>query len=74
MIGGAANSHTLESRFVLSPQLVQFPSLAVPHFESLMCHVTMANKICFGHKYPIPLHALLTNHMHSVINAQARGS
>lgn len=31
----------------------------------------MANKISFGHKIPpIPLHILLTNCLHSVINAQ----
>lgn len=58
MIGGATNSHTLQSGFVLSLHLEQFPSLVVLHFESLVHHVTVANKICFGlrkKKKPIPL-------------------
>ena len=59
-----SNSHTLQSGFVLSLHSKQFPSLVVPHFESLLHHVTMANKICFGHKIPHPpahfAHKLLT--------------
>lgn len=50
MIGGATNSHTLQSGFVLFLHLEQFPSLVEPHFENLVHHVTMANKICFGYK------------------------
>lgn len=52
MIGGATNSRTVQSGFVLSLHSQHFPSPVVPHFESLVQHVTMANNICFGHKTP----------------------
>lgn len=65
MIGGATNSHTVQSGFVLSLHLEHFPSPVVPHFESLVHHVTMANNICFGHKVPHPP-------LHILLNAQRR--
>lgn len=51
VIGGATNSHTLQSGSVVAPHLEQFLSLAVPHFDSLVHHVTVANKkIGSGHR------------------------
>ncbi len=73
MIGGATNSHTLQSGFLLSLHLEQFRSLVVPHFESRAHHVTMANKICFGHKIPHPpaLTACTVSGMHTDIQSEA---
>lgn len=73
MIGGATNIHTLQSGFVLSLYLERLPSLVMPHFESLAHHMTMTNKIGFGHKIPISLYIFLTDCKHSVICTEAQG-